>query len=61
MQMNKAILRTKEIVIFNKKKKIFAAARVSFFSNIGNNFFFHFSLRSLILFDVEILLSRSVL
>ena len=31
MQMNKAFLRNSEIVIFDKKKNNFAAARVSFF------------------------------
>ena len=46
MQMNKAILRNSEIVIFDKKN-IFAAAPVSFFFPnrwIGNRFFFHVGL-----------------
>ena len=49
MQTNKAILRNREIVIFDKKKKNFAAARVSFFFQPAGSenflFFFHVSLR----------------
>ena len=47
MQTNKAILRNREIVIFDKKKKKnFAAARVSFFFQPAGseNFLFFFTL-----------------
>ena len=46
MQTNKAILRNREIVIFDKKKKNFAAARVSFFFQPAGseNFLFFFTL-----------------
>ena len=39
MQMNKAILRNSEIVIFDKKNN-FAAARLSFFQTTGLETFF---------------------
>ena len=49
MQTNKTILRNSEIVIFDKKNN-FVATWVSFLSThwIGNSFFFHVSLISML-------------